>query len=316
MRVLPLKEALADADINAQLAKDTMGVIAGAVTFVLNGSDSLLGFESEARVCGEKSAVGLPAGSAFLLVHEEKKNVTLVPSVAVLPAGPRHAALFVQDGKQFIGCLYSDAAPKDVAESTDPAAAKSTPASDKGGAKCFPADATVELASGETRRMDELAVGDVVRVGPTEYSPVFMFTHRAADAAADLVSLETACGARIRLTAGHYIYANGALVAAAHVRVGDALALGGGGGAAAAVVARVRRVRGTGLYNPQTLHGDVVVDGVLASTYTTAVEPVFAHALLAVFRGAWTWFGVGSRGLLDGGGRGLEAALPGGVAVY
>ena len=44
----------------------------------------------------------------------------------------------------------------------------------------------------------------------------------------------------------------------------------------------LRRARG--LYNPHTLHGDVVVDGVLTSTYTGVVHPALAHALLAPLR--------------------------------
>lgn len=39
-----------------------------------------------------------------------------------------------------------------------------------------------------------------------------------------------------------------------------------------------------GLYNPQTVDGDLVVDGVVVSTYTTAVEPNMAHALLTPVR--------------------------------
>ena len=35
-----------------------------------------------------------------------------------------------------------------------------------------------------------------------------------------------------------------------------------------------------GLYNPHTMTGDIVVDGVLTSTYTDAVAPSLAHALL------------------------------------
>lgn len=39
-----------------------------------------------------------------------------------------------------------------------------------------------------------------------------------------------------------------------------------------------------GLYNPQTVDGDLVVDGIVVSTYTTAVEPNMAHALLTPVR--------------------------------
>ncbi len=39
-----------------------------------------------------------------------------------------------------------------------------------------------------------------------------------------------------------------------------------------------------GLYNPQTAAGDIVVDGFVASTYTTFASPRAAHALLAPLR--------------------------------
>lgn len=39
-----------------------------------------------------------------------------------------------------------------------------------------------------------------------------------------------------------------------------------------------------GLYNPQTLDGRIVVNGIIASTYTTAVIPEAAHALLTPLR--------------------------------
>ena len=32
-------------------------------------------------------------------------------------------------------------------------------------------------------------------------------------------------------------------------------------------------VRDTGLFNPHTMHGDIVVDGIVTSVYTTAVAP-------------------------------------------
>ncbi len=47
----------------------------------------------------------------------------------------------------------------------------------------------------------------------------------------------------------------------------------------AAVVAVSPEVA-TGLYNPQTLSGDIVVNGIRASTYTAAIAPSLAHVAL------------------------------------
>lgn len=166
-----------------------------------------------------------------------------------------------------------------------------------GGGACFPADATVQLESGARRRMDGLAVGDRVHVGRGSYSPVFMFTHRAAAHAGAYVELATASGARLRATAGHFVHAGGALVRADAVRAGDVMELGDGGGD---VVAGVRWVPGRGLYNPQTVHGDVVVDGLRTSTYTSAVQPEVAHALLAPLRAVYGALGWSSAALEEG----------------
>jgi hypothetical protein len=177
-------------------------------------------------------------------------------------------------------------------------------------ASCFPAGATVELEGGAPVRMDALRVGDRVHVGGGAFSDVFMFTHKVADFAGDFVEIATAGGAVVRATAGHFMYVNGGLAAAGTVAAGDSVELGRGG---ADVVARVSTVASTGLYNPQTVQGDVVVDGVRASTYTTAVEPAVAHAALAPARAVYAAFGW-STSVLDEGSS-WAAALPSGGAV-
>jgi hypothetical protein len=192
-----------------------------------------------------------------------------------------------------------------VDTSGDAATKKKTRAS-----SCFPAGATVELEGGAVVPVDTLAVGDRVHVGHGQFSEVFMFTHRVADHAGEYVEVATATGAVLRATSGHYLYVNGGLVPAGSVTVGDTVELGRGG---MDVVARVSTVLSTGLYNPQTVHGDVVVDGVRASTYTTAVAPALAHAALAPVRAVFSVLGW-STAVLDGGSP-LAALLPSGPAA-
>lgn len=58
-----------------------------------------------------------------------------------------------------------------------------------------------------------------------------------------------------------------------------------------------------GLYNPQTKHGSIIVNNILAGTYTTAVAPGLVHAVLAPLR-AFSRTGVvddPSFKLIDGG---------------
>ena len=45
-------------------------------------------------------------------------------------------------------------------------------------------------------------------------------------------------------------------------------------------VASVSSVWADGLYNPHTMHGDIVVDGIQTSTYTSDIDPTLAHAAL------------------------------------
>ena len=193
---------------------------------------------------------------------------------------------------------------------------------------CFPAAATVVTADGVVTRMDALTVGTVVVTGPDgSTSPVFALSH--ADPAGDAgawVTLTTAVG-ELTLSAGHYVpvrrggvAAAGAprLVAAAAIAIGDAVghvpppprassaatanestcaaANVGTIGSGWVIVARTTvtaAAGGRGLYNPHTLDGSLVVDGIVTSTYTTAVAPAVADVALAAGRAAY-WWGAGA----------------------
>jgi Hint module len=149
-------------------------------------------------------------------------------------------------------------------------------------AACFPGSASIRLEDGRTLRMSELSIGDKVNVGGGRFSKVFMFTHKIKDGLHRFVSIQGAkTGVNIRLSGGHYLYVNGDLARAGSVSPGDWIELGDG---SKDRVVRVTVVVDSGLFNPQTIDGDIVVDGVRASTYTTAVAPQLAHALLAPMR--------------------------------
>lgn len=158
------------------------------------------------------------------------------------------------------------------------------PAASEDDSECFPGDAEVELASGATVRMAELKVGDEVAIGGGAFSPVYVFTHRSATADRTYVQLTAASGATLTVTAGHYVHSPRGLVAAASVAEGDDLVLADG---TPSRVVRVHSVTSSGLYNPQTLSGVIVVGGVKVSTYTTAVDPAVAAVALAPLRGLW-----------------------------
>lgn len=175
--------------------------------------------------------------------------------------------------------------PMDATDSEDSTSAASE--LQPGSRGCFPADATVLLASGKPRRMDSLRVGDRVLVGSGMFSTVFMFTHRNERGRDVFIRIQTSSGASIMLTHGHYIYVNDGLQPASKVMVGDTLYLATG---IRQIVVSTECISGNfGLYNPQTIHGDIVVDGIRASTYTTAVLPEVAHAMLHPVRKSYVF---------------------------
>jgi desert hedgehog len=146
--------------------------------------------------------------------------------------------------------------------------------------------------------MDQLAVGDRVKVAVDSYSDVFMFTHRLADVSTSFVVVRTLSGHSMAATHGHYLYVNGVLATAASVKIGDLITVETG---RQSPVVHVSETVKAGLYNPQTLHGDIVVNGLVASTYTTAVAPSFGHALLAPLRLIYSAFGTSTALFAEGG---------------
>lgn len=163
---------------------------------------------------------------------------------------------------------------------------------DDGGRACFAASASVTLEDGSTRRMDSLEVGDSVLVSSNErggavYSRIFMFSHQDRYAISSFVSIVTSHGQTLLVSPGHFVYIDGRLSPAREVRRGDVLTFDEQ--RERLIWARsVSTVQARGLYNPQTVHGDIVVNGVQVSTYTTAVKPVAATALMAPIRAAFT----------------------------
>jgi Hint module len=169
--------------------------------------------------------------------------------------------------------------------------------SNKKSKSCFPASATVTVQDGSDKYMKDLQIGDKVLVAPGTYSPVFMFTHKIAHVRSEFVRITTIDGNRISLSKSHYLYVDGLLQQAGTVRVGNTVLLSCG---RTTVVERVEYVVGKGLYNPQTLHGDIVVSGIIASTYTAAVEPATAHALLAPLRSLFVALGASTSAFEQG----------------
>lgn len=185
---------------------------------------------------------------------------------------------------------------------------------DEDGSVCFPGDATIRTADGSHITMSELEAGHNIHVSEQgAVSRVFAFTHKTNTRKTVFYKVEAANGKMVRLTGSHYLYANGRLTAAKAVKVGDVLRTVDGN----SKVIRTTKEKGVGLYAPHTLHGDLVVDGVVVSGYSRAVVPWLAHALLAPVRMA-AKLGVTEplgRMLYDGA-DGMAAMMPSGHERY
>lgn len=152
------------------------------------------------------------------------------------------------------------------------------------GEACFSRGALVATSPGGTRKIEQLRKGDVVTVSADKHhsrSPVVGWTHYNPTAISPFVCIIVGNGRVLHVSPGHFVYANDRLLPARLVRPGMRMRMMPPPDSLAVSVSHVWRV---GLYNPQTKHGDIVVNGFICSTYTEAVAPLSAHALLAPVR--------------------------------
>lgn len=282
----------------------------------LKGTAQYFWVGKEARTCGVGSNKWvLPNPTAMFLTYDTKKDM-MGPFGITLAKGIRY--LIITNSKYT--CVYRGVPKKTVVDPTAPPSVgnfpdNSTVVDDTGSPEsvCFPGTSMVQVEGGEVKRMDSVAVGDRVHVGDGTYSEVFFFTHKQKLGRNEFIELHTTTRESISLTPGHYLYVNGRLTAARMVKVGDALRKGDGD---IVTVERVERNLREGLYNPQTIQGDIVVDGIVASTFTTAVEPGLAVAALAPLRSLYSQLGIYIEGLLDNGSERIVRYIPKGNFAY
>ena len=141
---------------------------------------------------------------------------------------------------------------------------------------CFSADSTVQLASGATKTMADLQVGDSIlsadAAGKLSYSDVAFLPHGANSEAATFVKVTTESGKAVKATPTHLLVScDGSLVqakAAACLRTvhGDE------------AVASIETFKANGIYSAVTLDNEfLVVDGVVASPFALAHGLVNAY---------------------------------------
>uniref|UniRef100_A0A7S1TI05 Hint domain-containing protein n=1 Tax=Compsopogon caeruleus TaxID=31354 RepID=A0A7S1TI05_9RHOD len=147
---------------------------------------------------------------------------------------------------------------------------------------CLSENVKVELASGELISIQNLHVGDRVRVSATGYSDVYFFSHRRVDALYPFYRIYFGEeGHAIEISGDHLMYINGQRIAARFVKAGDFVPIFGDDGfESTSRVEKVELVQARGLYHPHTLHGDIIVSGARISTFATYLSPHVSTALL------------------------------------
>lgn len=140
---------------------------------------------------------------------------------------------------------------------------------------CFSGSSVVHVQGQGPTRMEELKIGDAVMGANNGYSVVHGFYHRDDSAEADFFSIETNRTMKpLEMTGNHLLFVNHTAIPAKQVQVGDLLGN--------AVVTAVGMVKRKGVYSPATFAGSILVNGVLASTYTSQLDSVSFNQHTAV----------------------------------
>eukprot|EP00190_Bangiopsis_sp_CCMP1999_P001695 CAMPEP_0198732180 /NCGR_PEP_ID=MMETSP1475-20131203/34256_1 /TAXON_ID= ORGANISM="Unidentified sp., Strain CCMP1999" /NCGR_SAMPLE_ID=MMETSP1475 /ASSEMBLY_ACC=CAM_ASM_001111 /LENGTH=769 /DNA_ID=CAMNT_0044495245 /DNA_START=147 /DNA_END=2456 /DNA_ORIENTATION=- len=148
---------------------------------------------------------------------------------------------------------------------------------------CFAGSSEVELEDGSREIMANLQVGDRIRTGDTTFSDIYAFSH-AREGQFKFINITTEAGQSLLVSPGHLVLVDRQLKAAGLISAGDMLSGGR--------VVSVERALASGLYNPHTLDGYLVVNGIRVTAYTTAVPPKLARILLMPVVAAYKLLGV------------------------
>jgi len=277
----------------------------GSVTRVAVAAD--VSAVSDLAVPGAAGPLSFPGGVLLLRWTPGSPQGGGFPPVCVYHGAAASATVLPGGGGGAGGTVPGSVSPLPLPQPTPDGGVQTA---GRANADCFPAASTVERVDGAIVRLADVTVGTSVRVAPgngaAAFSPIYLFTHKLPTGDYPYVRAVTASGAALTASPGHLVYASGRRVAAADLAVGHVLPLAPAGAArrnataaaatataaadaaaAGGVVVAVERVTATGRVHPHTLAGDIVVDGVRASGWTTAVPPAVGAALLAPARAAW-----------------------------
>ena len=201
---------------------------------------------------------------------------------------------------------------------------------------CFPASATVVTSNG-LKRMEEVRPGDKLQAvasdGSIVFSEVLMFLDRSPKEVRRYVTLKTERGRTLTLTSTHLVYAGDRwcdelscmrATYAGMVEEGQAVMVKEEEELVAQLVEEVGVATEQGVFAPLTREGNLLVEGVLASSYAVIDSQGIAHASFAPVR--WVvsfseaaqavWRTISLRESVPRSSSGGESPLPEGVHWY
>jgi len=150
---------------------------------------------------------------------------------------------------------------------------------------CFSSVNIVEVQGKGHITMDALQIGDYVRAGKDRFSQVYSFLHLDRNVEAEYLQIYTdSSRPPLEISRDHMVFVNGIAILASQVEVGDLLDGG------ESKVSEIKSIRRRGVYAPVTMSGDIIVSGVLASSYaavhsyTPINQHLEAHAFFAFRR--------------------------------
>jgi hypothetical protein len=236
----------------------SVGVAPAAATFDIVSMTTKVAFPTKTTMnmadsssCVVTFDVGVGAGLTSITAL--KDTIVLVGDSGICGEAPDDATatLLNLDSETYEGC-------------------SGTPEKSSGGSDdddvCFSADSTVQLASGATKTMADLEVGDSIlsadAAGKLSYSEVAVLPHGANSKTASFVKVTTESGKAVEATPSHLLMAcDGSLVEAK-----SASCLRTVNGAEA--VASIESFKANGIYTAVTQNNEfIVVDGVVASPF-------------------------------------------------
>uniref|UniRef100_A0A914VWX7 Hint domain-containing protein n=1 Tax=Plectus sambesii TaxID=2011161 RepID=A0A914VWX7_9BILA len=205
----------------------------------------------------------------------EKEIDTIIaesPGVPPAPQGPPQAPFFAQNGFGSAPGVFAPAPVFAPAVAAAPVAVYPG----AGPIACFSADSLLVTKTGQTKRMDELKIGDEIlstTFGPQAiFVSVESFLHRLPDTKTQFLRIETSDGSVIKLTKQHIIFVikenEGEFLAAQYIKLGDQLLRRDRKEFSPFSVTNLTMVEEIGAFAPMTSNGLLVVNGMVASCHS------------------------------------------------